>query len=91
MFSVNCYIISIPLSVSTIWNIYKVFHLTLFGGKRGEREGGTELKNKTTTTIGGEQKTRVRGNEVINSTADAAPLPQVEWAASRLVLKVRCF
>ena len=46
MFSVNCYIISIPLPFPTIWSIYKVFHLILFWGKSAsleKMEGGTKL------------------------------------------------
>lgn len=46
MFSVNSYIIFIPLPVSTIWSIYKVFHLILFWDKLlvlGEKKGGTQL------------------------------------------------
>ena len=33
VFSVNSYITCIPLPVSTIWSIYNVFHLILFGDK----------------------------------------------------------
>lgn len=49
MFSVNYYIISIPLPVSTIWSIYKDFHLIPFWDRLlvwKKVEGRTEL-NKT--------------------------------------------
>lgn len=68
MFSVNSYIILIPFPVSTIWSIYKVFHLIpFFFGQTACLEKVEEQQLNTMERA---------GTEAINSLISIALLPK---------------